>query len=194
MQQLQQQNQPQIPQAYLELILGPMFSGKTSRILEIYKQCIFCNIPVAVINHSSDMRYDTTSTILSTHDQHKIPCYAFTTLSDALATPEIDSKQVILINEGQFFEDLFQTVSQFLQQGKKIYVAGLDGDFERKKFGTILDLIPLCDKITKLASLCSKCKDGTPGIFSMRLTEQKQQTLVGADNYIPVCRNCYEKN
>jgi thymidine kinase len=180
-------------QAYLEIILGPMFSGKTSRLLEIYKQCIFCNISVAVINHSSDVRYDISTTILSTHDQHKIPCFSFTTLSSTLSNPDISNAQVILINEGQFFEDLFPVVSQFLQQGKKIYIAGLDGDFERKKFGTILDLIPLCDKITKLASLCSKCKDGTPGIFSMRLTEQKQQTLVGADNYIPVCRNCYEK-
>lgn len=183
-----------LPQAYLEIILGPMFSGKTSRLLEIYKQCIFCNIPVAVINHSSDVRYDISTTILSTHDQHKIPCFSFTTLSSSLSNPEISNAQVILINEGQFFEDLFQTVSQFLQQSKKIYIAGLDGDFERKKFGTILDLIPLCDKVTKLASLCSKCKDGTPGIFSMRLTHEKQQTLVGADNYIPVCRNCYQSN
>ena len=183
-----------LPQAYLEIILGPMFSGKTSRLLEIYKQCIFCNISVAVINHSSDVRYDISTTILSTHDQHKIPCFSFTTLSSSLSNPEIFNAQVILINEGQFFEDLFQTVSQFLQQGKHIYIAGLDGDFERKKFGTILDLIPLCDKVTKLASLCSKCKNGTPGIFSMRLTHEKQQTLVGADNYIPVCRICYQSN
>jgi len=181
-------------QAYLEIILGPMFSGKTSRLLEIYKQCIFCNISVAVINHSSDVRYDISTTILSTHDQHKIPCFSFTTLSSSLSNPDIFNAQVILINEGQFFEDLFPVVSQFLQQGKKIYIAGLDGDFERKKFGTILDLIPLCDKVTKLASLCSKCKDGTSGIFSMRLTQEKQQTLVGADNYIPVCRNCYQSN
>jgi thymidine kinase len=181
-------------QAYLEIILGPMFSGKTSRLLEIYKQCIFCNISVAVINHSSDVRYDISTTTLSTHDQHKIPCFSFTTLSSSLSNPDIFNAQVILINEGQFFEDLFPVVSQFLQQGKKIYIAGLDGDFERKKFGTILDLIPLCDKVTKLASLCSKCKNGTPGIFSMRLTQEKQQTLVGADNYIPVCRICYQSN
>ena len=181
-------------QAYLEIILGPMFSGKTSRLLEIHKQCIFCNISVAVINHSSDVRYDISTTTLSTHDQHKIPCFSFTTLSSSLSNPDIFNAQVILINEGQFFEDLFPVVSQFLQQGKKIYIAGLDGDFERKKFGTILDLIPLCDKVTKLASLCSKCKDGTSGIFSMRLTQEKQQTLVGADNYIPVCRNCYQSN
>ena len=53
--------------AYLELITGPMFSGKTSKLLEIYKQCIFCNISVAVINHSEDTRYD--DKMLSTHDK-----------------------------------------------------------------------------------------------------------------------------
>ena len=74
---------------------------------------------------------------------------------------------------------------------KKIYICGLDGDFERKKFGTILDLIPLCDKVTKLTSLCSICKNGTPGIFSMRLTHETDQTVVGSENYIPVCRKCY---
>lgn len=177
---------------YLELILGPMFSGKTSRLLELYKQYTFCNIPVAVINHSSDTRYH--QTMLSTHDQHMIPCFSFTTLSDILTHPVISQQEAILINEGQFFEDLYPVVKLLLEKGKKIYIAGLDGDFERKKFGTILDLILLCDTVTKLTSLCSQCKDGTPGIFSMRLTNEKQQTLVGADNYVPVCRKCYEKS
>jgi len=58
--------------AYLEIILGSMFSGKTSRLVEIYKQCKFCNIPVIVVNHSCDNRYD--DELLSTHDKIKIPC------------------------------------------------------------------------------------------------------------------------
>lgn len=99
---------------------------------------------------------------------------------------------MVLINEGQFFGDLTSVVTELLQTRKKVYVCGLDGDFRRKKFGHILDLIPLCDKITKLTSLCSKCRDGTPGIFSMRLTDSTNQTMVGSDTYIPVCRKCYE--
>ena len=186
-------NHSQSSAAYLELILGPMFSGKTSRLLEIYKQCTFCNIPVAVINHSSDNRYDI-NTVLSTHDQQKIPCFAFSLLSEILSHPSIIEQQVVLINEGQFFPDLEPVVKTLLHQGKKIYIAGLDGDFQQKKFGAILDLIPLCDKVSKLHSLCSQCKDGTPGIFSMRLTKETQQTLVGADNYIPVCRRCHNNN
>jgi thymidine kinase len=119
-----------------------------------------------------------------------IPCIKTKCITDILDT--LENSQVIIINEGQFFDDLYTTVVSLLSRGKKIYVGGLDGDFERKKFGQILDLIPLCDKVTKLTSLCSQCKDGTPGIFSMRLTSEKQQTLVGSDNYIPVCRKCYE--
>ena len=194
---------------YLELILGPMFSGKTSRLVEIYKQCKFCNISVAVINHSIDNRYD--EELLSTHDQIKIPCIKTEKLLDIWTDhisleeniekiPRINDKfkiaksSVILINEGQFFSDLFEFVNKLLKEDKKVYICGLDGDFERKKFGTILDLIPLCDQVRKLSSLCSLCKDGTPGIFSMRLTKETSQTLVGSDNYIPVCRNCYTTN
>ena len=174
---------------YLELIIGPMFSGKTSRIVEMYNQCKFCNIPVAVINHVLDNRYD--AELLSTHDKIKIPCIKASKLGDVCNDPAILKADVILINEGQFFEDLYQIVDEFLKKGKKIYIVGLDGDFERKKFGIMLDLIPLSDKVTKLTSLCSSCKDGTPGIFSMRLTGEKIQKLVGSENYIPVCRKCY---
>jgi len=196
--------------SYLELILGPMFSGKTSRLVEVYKQCQFCNISVAVINHVIDNRYD--EELLSTHDKVKIPCIKTERLRDVYFNnenlslendiieniPRIQDKikiarsSVILINEGQFFDDLYEVVVEMLKCGKKVYVCGLDGDFERKKFGQILDLIPMCDKVEKLTSLCSLCKNGTRGIFSMRLTKETEQTVVGSDIYIPVCRLCYE--
>ena len=176
---------------YLELIIGPMYSGKTSKLLEIYKQCKFCNISVTVINHTIDNRYD--DTMVSSHDKIMAPCLQAKNLND-IWNDELKNSDVILINEGQFFPDLYEMVVEMLASKKKIYICGLDGDFERKKFGTILDLIPLCDKVTKLTSLCSQCKDGTPGIFSMRLTSETEQTVVGSDNYIPVCRKCYENS
>jgi thymidine kinase len=192
--------------SYLELFIGPMFSGKTSKLVEIYKQCLFCSIPVAVINHSIDTRYH--DNLLSTHDKVMIPCIQTNKLSDIWIYEEnrethsepmkrltdsvkLINAEVILINEGQFFEDLLPTVKHMLLHNKKIYVGGLDGDFECKKFGQILDIIPLCDKVTKMTSLCSQCKNGTPGIFSKRITSEKEQTVVGSDNYIPVCRHCY---
>jgi len=187
---------------YLELIIGPMFSGKTSELLQIYKQCKFCNIPVSIINHTIDKRYH--DTMLSSHDKIMAPCLQANNLSDIwkrlegatesdiYANKLLRRAEVILINEGQFFSDLYEVVVDMLNHNKKVYICGLDGDFERKKFGTILDLIPLCDKVRKLTSLCSNCRDGTPAIFSMRLTSEKEQTIVGSDNYIPVCRKCYK--
>lgn len=192
--------------AYLELIIGPMFSGKTTELLEIYKKCKFCSIPVSIINHSCDKRYH--DTMISSHDKIMAPCLQAKNLndiwlnncftetgnySDNYAHKFLIKSHVILINEGQFFPDLYEAVVDMLKNNKKVYICGLDGDFERKKFGSILELIPICDKVTKLTSLCSLCKDGTPGIFSMRLTQETEQTVVGSENYIPVCRKCYEK-
>ena len=177
---------------YLELILGPMFSGKTSKLLEIYKQCKFCNIPVLVINHAIDVRY--TPDMLSTHDNQNIPCEFINDLISFWKSNDNENIQVVLINEGQFFENLFEAVELMLNEKKKVYVCGLDGDFKRKKFGEILDLIPICDKVYKLQSLCALCKNGEKGIFSLRVTEDTDQTLVGVENYKPVCRNCYIKN
>ena len=181
---------------YLELFVGPMYSGKTSVLIQLFKKYTFCNIPVVVINHSTDTRYD--NTMLCTHDNVMIPCIQTNNLSDVLENTEYNSNivdaKVILINEAQFYPDLYDFVIFMLNEydGKKIYISGLDVDFQRKKFGRILDLIPICDKITKLNSLCSLCKNGEFGIFSLRLSEETQQTLVGSDNYVPVCRSCFD--
>jgi thymidine kinase len=182
---------------YLELFIGPMFSGKTSKLLEIYKQYTFCNSEIIVVNHSSDNRYS--DTMLSTHDKTMIPCVNTIKLMDlykysSILDVNIEKKNIVLINEGQFFQDLYEFVIQCLRENKKLYICGLDGDFRRKKFGQMLDLIPLCDKVTKLTSLCGICKNGTPGIFSLRLTNDSCQTLIGSDNYVPVCRSCYKEN
>ena len=181
-------------QGYLEVILGPMFSGKTSKILEIYKQCKFSNIPVVVINHVSDDRYS--DSMLSTHDKTMIPCIKVDKLFDLNNNPtlydDVLIAKVILINEGQFFQDLYEWTSSMVDLfGKNIYVCGLDGDSNRKKFGQMLDLVPICDKVNKLKSICSICKNGTRAIFSLRLSEEHQQILIGSDCYKPVCRKCY---
>lgn len=191
----------------LHVILGPMFSGKTSKLLEIYEQCVLSNINVLVINHSSDLRYS--DTMLSTHNRKMIPCTLTNKLNDLyditryeeekwddLRNKDIIDAQVILINEGQFFEDLYDWVYFMMEVlNKKIYVGGLDGDSNRKKFGQMLDLIPICDKVTKLRSLCAICKNGTKAPFTLRTTSDNNQILIGnEDSYKPVCRICYVKN
>jgi len=179
---------------YLELILGSMFSGKTSYLLEVYKKCMFCNIPVVVVNYAADNRY-TSDAMLSTHDKQMIPCILASTIREAITNhlETIEKADTILINEGQFFPDIEEEVKQLVENSnKRVYICGLDGDFERKPLGSLLQLIPFSDNIIKLKSLCSLCRDGTPGVFSFRTTNEKNQVVIGSSNYIPLCRKCYQ--
>ena len=179
---------------YLELFIGPMFSGKTSKLLEIYKQYSFCEVETLVINYAEDKRYHQEH--LSTHDKIMIPCISGLILKEVIAQVNIDKYQTVIINEGQFFPDLYDSVKELVDIKKKnVYVCGLDGDFKREKFGTLLELIPICDNVTKLTSLCVCCKNGTKAIFTHRITNESHQKVIGSSNYIPLCRKCYfEKN
>jgi thymidine kinase len=174
---------------YLELIFGPMFSGKTTYLCNIYKQMILCNHTPLVINYIDDVRYSDDNKQLFTHDHRAIPCMPVRKLSD-ISENILASHSIILINEGQFFIDLCEFVQSQLCKNKQIYVCGLDGDFKQEKFGNIIDLIPKCEKITKLNSICIVCKDGTHAPFTYRKTTEQTQTIIGVDSYIPVCRKC----
>ena len=172
---------------YLELILGCMFSGKTTYLVDTYNK-LYSTFNIKVINYSGDTRYH--STMLSTHDKVMIPCVFTNKLSDVCEEKYLTNIDVILINEGQFFPDLYDTVYNLVEVHKKqVYVCGLDGDFKRTKFGSILDLIPISDNFIKLFAKCDSC--GKKALFSKRLTNENDQVVIGSTNYIPVCRSCY---
>jgi thymidine kinase len=181
-------------EGYLELILGPMFSGKTSTLKKIYDQCNYCNIRIMVINYEADNRYCDAS-FMSTHDRVMIPCIKGVSISEILEKnkEKVDESEVILINEGQFFEDIHTVIHLVENLHKRVYICGLDGDFKKNKIGSLLDLIPHCDNVYKLKSLCSECRDGKSGLFSYRITDETQQVVIGVENYKPVCRACFER-
>jgi len=180
----------------LHLIIGPMFAGKTSHLIENYNKCNLCNISCIVINHDDDNRYD--ENLLSTHDKKKIPCIKAKKLNDIYSKKGefgITENCVVLINEGQFFDDLYNiTIKMVEEMNLIVYVYGLDGDFKRNPFGQILDLIPICDSVEKLQSFCAYCKDGTLALFSHRIVDNNEQKLIGTEeHYIPLCRKCFLK-
>ncbi len=177
------------PEGYLELILGPMFSGKTTQLIQHYKKFTYIGKQTIVINYAEDKRYH--DSMMSTHDKVMIPCLFAKTLSEIWPQHQAD---VFIINEGQFFADLYPIVLDMVENHHKaVYICGLDGDFKRQKFGQILDLIPYSNRIEKLNSLCALCKNGKPGLFSHRMTQEKDQVVIGSDNYQPLCRTCYRE-
>lgn len=181
---------------YLKIILGPMFSGKTTELIRIYNRYNACNIKICTINYKEDKRYHQFR--MTTHDNKSIEsinCFLLEELfesKDSSSKININDYDVFLINEGQFFDDLYKYVDCLVNKhNKKVYVCGLDGDYKRKKFGHILDVIPLADDVIKIKGICQICKK-KDAIFTHRVSKEKKQKIIGGkDDYCTLCRKCY---
>ncbi|CAN1763157.1 Thymidine kinase [Linum perenne] len=165
------------PAGEVHVIVGPMFAGKTTALLRRIKSEGNSGRNVAMVKSSKDDRYAIDSVV--SHDGAKFPCWAL---------PDLTSFHSKL---GEFFEDLYDFCCKAADQdGKTVIVAGLDGDYLRRSFGSVLEVIPLADTVTKLTARCELC--GKRAFFTLRKTEQTETELIGgADVYMPVCRQHY---
>ncbi|XP_031267853.1 thymidine kinase-like [Pistacia vera] len=176
----------------VHVIIGPMFAGKTTALLRRIRSEGNNGRNVAMIKSSKDTRYAVDSVV--THDGIKFPCWALSDLTSfrqKLGDDAYEKLDVIGIDEAQFFEDLYDFCCKAADHdGKTIIVAGLDGDYLRRSFGPVLDVVPLADTVTKLTARCELC--GKRAFFTFRKTMAKQTELIaGADVYMPVCRQHY---
>jgi thymidine kinase len=175
----------------LELIIGGMMSGKSSSLLNKIRQHKLLDRNVLVINHVSDVRYKKEG--VCSHDNIHIEGIMLETLNDIYNLESYKTSDTIFIEEAQFFTDLYDVVYQMVEKDKKyVVVCGLDGDYERKPFQQVIDLIPLSDIVERKNAFCIKCKDGTLASFSKRLHHSTLRNIVGGiDKYVPVCRYHY---
>ena len=178
----------------LHLTLGPMYSGKTTKMIKDYileknnssNKQLLISYEILDIKDGSNRSHS-----LLTHDNQKIDDVVHTRqLINYDMVSKIQKADVVYVNEAQFFEDLIPFVQLCMHEGKKVYLYGLDGDFERKPMGKILDLIPVCDSMMKLNGKCSMCDTGK-SIFSHRITNKKEQIVFDHEEYVPLCRKCY---
>jgi len=177
----------------LRIILGPMFAGKSTHLISNAHKLMEYGIKrdeILLINHGSDKRYNNDSQIC-THDGKTMESVALINLMDIFNNEKIDITKIrcIFIDEGQFFNDLYEVVKQLLLIHKKnIFIGGLDGDFEQKPFydSHLLDLIPYATDVIKLKAKCYKCEATAP--FTKRIVSSSEKILVGgAEDYQPVC-------
>lgn len=169
----------------LELIIGCMFSGKTTELIRRVKRLSIKN-KVLVVNSDKDSRCD--DGLVQTHDKN-----SFTAIKTGnFSNVNIGDYDVIAVDEGQFFENLVQFVKVAVNvYHKHVIVAGLDGDFRREKFGYILDLVPFAEKIDKLDAICHRC--GDLANFTHRIVSNNEVEIVGGgDAYMAVCRKCFD--
>lgn len=171
----------------LTIIMGNMFSGKTSELIRRLKRYRIIGKKIVVINSSKDTR--SPEEMLKTHDGIEFPCIKVEHISHCIVKQTFCDADIVAVDEAQFFPDLKQFVEMCLFLDKSVILAGLDGDYKQRKFGELLDCIPMASDVMKLSALCMDCKNGTPGPFTKRIIESDDLEIVGGkDVYKAVCR------
>ena len=178
----------------LDLIIGPMFAGKSTELIKRIKCFQILEKKILIINHIFNNRYGING--LSTHDHVKVEgSLNLENLKDVTKYHKnlFEDADIIIIEELQFFKDAFEMVTDWIDNcGKYVIGAGLVSDYKKQPFGDVLRLIPHAENVTKLSALCKKCKDGTKACFTKRISCEEDTVLVGSDScYEAVCRKHY---
>ncbi|XP_026077737.1 thymidine kinase, cytosolic-like [Carassius auratus] len=177
---------PQKIRGQIQVIFGPMFSGKSTELMRRVRRFQVAQYSCLLIKYAKDTRYSQTG--MATHDMSTMEAVPASRLRDVQSL----SLQacVIGIDEGQFFPDTVEFCEEMANMGKTIIVAALDGTFQRKPFGNILNLVPLAESVVKLNAVCMQCYK--EAAYTKRLgAEQEVEVIGGTDKYHAVCRACY---
>ena len=136
----------------LTIITGPMYSGKTSLLFEIYNYNVSNNKSQLVIDHTFIKDQLLQIHNLYNHDKKYLSCIKLN--SRLLKNYKYNNYNIIHINEAQFYPNLKEIILYILDNYNiHIYCYGLDSDYKKEKFGEIIDLIPHCDNIIKLSGV-----------------------------------------
>tara|TARA_A100001011_G_C13640736_1_gene567676 strand:- start:3 stop:539 length:537 start_codon:yes stop_codon:yes gene_type:complete len=172
----------------INLIIGPMYSGKSTTLLTRYDRYEIANKKCLLVKYSGDNRYDTNKII--THSRIERNAESCTKL-DQLDT-KVSGYDVICIDEIQFYEDASIMCEKWANQGIIVEACGLNGDFQRKPFEQISLLIPLSDSIIHMVAVDEN--NGMDAPFTKRLTDDIEQQLIGgAELYKASCRELFNK-
>lgn len=178
----------------LEVVCGPMCAGKSSTILSRISKAKVLGWNYLIFTSSLDTRYATDAKSIQTHDGRSIQAIPCLDLSTIFTHPAYQSANLVILEESQFFTNLYETVVKLVEtDSKHVIVVGLDGDYQRKPIGEVLQCIPIADTVTRLSAYCSVCKDGTLAPFTARRSNDLTQILVGGlESYTPVCRKHFK--
>lgn len=177
----------------IEIIIGPMFAGKTSHLIERIRTFVEEGRRIQVFKHSRDDRYAQSNIV--NHDGNVLKDVEAVNISNTadLTDAVEDATSVVVIDEVQFFDpDLIDHVKRWAIAGKFVLCVGLDTDHKLRPFKTTMRIVGASNRVVKLLSRCERCN--SPATYSKRLTDSDERIDVGgADKYEPRCRKCWDK-
>lgn len=194
---------------HIKLVMGPMFSGKTTELMRLAKRYRLADpdCKVLIVSHESDTRYKPevekeenlsasyesvgTRSAVTSHEGRSMPAVAVESLRQII--PIADEYDVIAVDEGQFYSDLAEECDLLAENGKIVIVAALDGTYKREPFPQVSLLISKADYIEKLQAICHFCR--SEASFTHRIVASDSEVLVGGkESYIPLCRSCFHQH
>lgn len=177
------------PIGWVEVIAGPMFSGKSEELIRRLRRAEIARQRVQVFKPVVDDRYAEEEIV--SHSEMRIEAELVHSARTILERVE-PRTQVVGIDEAQFFDrELVAAVDVLADQGKRVIVAGLDQDYLGRPFDPMPELLALAEEITKTLAICVVC--GNPANRTQRLVASEERIVVGgASAYEARCRQCHE--
>lgn len=174
----------------IECITGPMFSGKTTRLLDISERLQHQGVKVQLVKWNKDDRYCAGK--IQTHDKKKE--------AEATCVPNLMKQdflergvQAVLIDEGQFLEGVLTFAEDISTQGKDVYISFLDYDFRKQPFEYTKDLCDISTSYTVLKGKCDTKGCGRQSRFTKKHHGKTEAVIEigGSELYSPVCAECF---
>jgi thymidine kinase len=182
-------------QGSLEVICGPMFSGKSEELIRRLRRAKIAQQTTITFKPHIDHRYGLEFVV--SHNGSKVEARPLNNVHDIITIVNEVNASVIGIDEAQFFsQDIVSVICQLVNNNKRVIVAGLDLDFRGAPFGCIPLLLAVADKVSKLQAICTQC--GHDAHFTQRLVNGNPAKfddpiiMIGAQEaYQARCRGCY---
>ncbi|MFP5229415.1 MAG: thymidine kinase [Acidobacteriota bacterium] len=175
----------------IEVITGPMFSGKSEELIRRLKRAQIAKRRVACFKPDLDVRYHRHA--IASHSAQTLDAVTVANVEElkALLMPKIEAIEVVGVDEAQFFDNsLVSLTNELMRLGKRVILAGLDTTFTGDPFAPIPDLMAIADEVTKLSAVCMQC--GAPAVHTQRLGSNQALVVVGAAGvYEARCRACF---
>lgn len=175
----------------IELITGPMFSGKTEELIRRVSRAHIAKLNTKLFKPDIDTRYSANHVV--SHNQRKLEAINVESPKEILGL-SVDA-DVVGIDEIQFFsEELINVCTNLANGGKRVIVAGLDKNYKGLPFSPLPNILAISDYVTKLQAVCMQC--GAPATFTLRKDANKEQEILLGERYEyeAVCRSCFHKS
>ena len=174
---------------WIEVICGPMFSGKSEELIRRLRRAMIARKRVEVFKPVIDNRYSDDEIV--SHGDLRMMSQVVPTAGEIVN--RIDWRtEVVGVDEANFMgPELVAVANRLADSGKQVIIAGLDTDYLGRPFAPIPDLLAHAESITKTLAICVRC--GNPAKHTQRLRGADELIVVGAsDLYEARCRRCFE--